>query len=479
MAIAFRAAGTTSKVASGNMAPGLPAGHTTDDILVVETSQQDNVACSVIPGTGGPVVRAVGSKTNTAQPGPDTSAITPGAPIGIATGDLELLIATTIAGATVSITADGGGAWTAIDNSDVASGERIYAWYRIRAGGDGNPSVQPSSDHCVAERIAVYGGSFDTATPIEIVHKSSEATSDTSFSYAPGTSTTVNNCLCFVLCSSGVDSTTGQAGTDTANSNLTSIALQYEHQSTSGGGGGSWGATGFLATAGAVGTWTQTMTSASPKAYISFAVRPSTTGYVRLDSSNDGASRRGEIWAKRDNGSESAPTIVHSGGGISNSIISAYSGVDNGLTISVGSGGIMRDLQLQKGTSTTTFTAPALTGVVSGDMLHFYGLFTVNDTSGATTNNWGTVSGWAEEKDDCSSLAGAWAVSFGIDDLLASGAAGSVTSAVGWGGAFGATYGWICWQLALSSASSGAAATSLNMDLFDRRTPRRRSMQRI
>ena len=63
MAIAERAVGTTSKVASGNMSPGLPAGHATNDILALFTSQNDNVPCSLLPANTGAVIRSIGAKT--------------------------------------------------------------------------------------------------------------------------------------------------------------------------------------------------------------------------------------------------------------------------------------------------------------------------------------------------------------------------------------------------------------------------------
>lgn len=218
-----------------------------------------------------PTIRAIGSKSNGT-----TGAVTVSAPAGVATGDLELLISSTIAGGSVSITSNGGSAWTAITNLpvDVTGGEKLYGWYRIRQAGDSDPQVTPGSDHSCSCRIAITAGTFDTSDPLEIETTGSEATSDTSFSFAPGNSTADVDRLCFVVCTSGVDSNTGQAGTNTANASLANIALQLEYETTSGGGGGFWVATGERAAAGSVGTWTQTMVSATPKAYVSFAVKP-------------------------------------------------------------------------------------------------------------------------------------------------------------------------------------------------------------
>jgi hypothetical protein len=184
----------------------------------------------------------------------------------------------------------------------------------------------------------------------------------------------------------------------------------------------------------------------------------SVTGWTRISGVNNSTNCRQEIWVKRDNGSESAPTVTHASGGVTNAVIAAYSGVDSGLTVGTGAGAIVRDLQTAaSAAASTTCTGPALTGVVAGDMRIFLGMFTCNDTSGATTNNWSTVTSFTERRDDCSSLGGAWATSFAVDDLLAAGSAGSITSTCN-GSTFTFTTGRnIGCQLALSSDVSGVA----------------------
>lgn len=188
----------------------------------------------------------------------------------------------------------------------------------------------------------------------------------------------------------------------------------------------------------------------------------SVSGWTQVMAVNNGTNDRIEVWALRDNGAVGATTVTHTAGRRSNAVMVAFSGVDNTLTVGTGAGSIFRDLQSQTGSNTTTFTAPALTGVVANDMRIFYGGFTVNDTSGATTANWGTVSGFTERKDDCSALSGAWASSFGLDTLLATGSAGSITSAVGWTGTF-TSWTWVCAQLALSSAAGGGGGSTTHL----------------
>lgn len=229
-----------------------------------------------------PLVRSVGA----ASPGL-TTATTVAAPVGVHVGDLEILVATTIAGGTVTISNNGGSAWTAHTSSpiDVTAGEKLHVWRRIRAAGDTNPQVTAASDHVQAWRIAIFKGTFDTTTPLEAMASGSEVTSDTSLSFATGVSTTVANCLVCLAASSGVDIATPQGGTDTANTSLTGVTATpiANYETANGLGGGGFFATGVLAAAGSTGTWTQTMVSATPKAYLTFAVRPATVATAYLD----------------------------------------------------------------------------------------------------------------------------------------------------------------------------------------------------
>ena len=220
-----------------------------------------------------PAIRAVGAKAQSKG----NKEVEVGDPAGVAKGDLEILIATTVAAGSVSIKNAGGTAWNALSETpiDVTGGEKLYVWTRERAEGDGSPKIAAGGDHACAARVAVEAGTFDTATPTEIAKAGSETTSDTSFAFKPEKETGGANRLCVVICSSGVDSETGQAGTNTANTSLTSIVLDCEYQTKEEGGGGFWMAHGTRAAKGTVGEWTQTMTAASPKAYVSFAIRPS------------------------------------------------------------------------------------------------------------------------------------------------------------------------------------------------------------
>lgn len=226
-----------------------------------------------------PVFRAAGAKS-----AGTTGAVTVAAPTGVATGDLEIIIAECATANTISITSDGGGAWTLMTGLPVtvAGGEKLYVWSRQRAGGDSDPQVTASADHVCAARLAYQTGTYDTSDPFEIETTGTETTSDTSFSFAPGTSTSKNDCLVLVVSTILRDSNTASVPVCT-NANLTSLNSRANYCTNSGNGGGFGVTEGALATAGAVGTFACTYGAASAKSYVSFAIKPTTTSIKTVD----------------------------------------------------------------------------------------------------------------------------------------------------------------------------------------------------
>lgn len=256
---------TGSFNSSGLIYIGNPDG-SIDCVAYTGKTSSSFTGCSVLP-----VFRAAGAKS-----AGTTGAVTVAAPSGIAQSDLEILIATTIAGGSITITDIGGDTpWTALSCSpqDVTSGEKLYIWWRIRGSDDGDPIITPGSDHSCACRLAYKAGTFSAVSPIEIATASTETTSDTSFSYAPGTSTTLANELVLCVATSGQDSNTAQVPVCT-NSSLTSLASRANYETSNGGGGGFGVTQGTRATAGTVGTFACTYVTASTKAYMAFAIKP-------------------------------------------------------------------------------------------------------------------------------------------------------------------------------------------------------------
>lgn len=236
--------------------------------------------------------RAVSAKAS------GTGAVTPALPAGMAANDIVVLVASTDAGGSISITANGSiTTWNALTGSpiDVTGGEKLYVWWGRWSSGTTGPTVTPGGNHCIAATAAWYN--VDTSSsPIDVSTTGTETTSDTSFSFATGLTTTVNNTKVLVICTSGEDSNTGQFSGAFTNANLTSISTRINYGTNSGGGGGFGLAEGTLASAGAVGTWAETLANASSKAYICFAFKQATDyPQARVDVSWDG----GTSWSSK------------------------------------------------------------------------------------------------------------------------------------------------------------------------------------
>jgi len=216
-----------------------------------------------------PVSRTPGAKVA------GTGAVTPALPANIAVNDIAILCATTIAGGSISITVNGSiGTWTAVTGSpiDVTGGDKLYIWWGRYTSGSTGPTLTPGSDHICAG-INAYGGCETLNSPIHISNTGTEATSDTTLSFTTGISTSVNDCMIILVSSTGNDGNTAQHSAQ-VNTNLSSIAEKMDYCTNSGGGGGFEQVQGGLSTAGAIGTWTATLATASPKAYICFALKP-------------------------------------------------------------------------------------------------------------------------------------------------------------------------------------------------------------
>ena len=203
-----------------------------------------------------------------------TGAVTPALPTGMSANDVVFLVASTIAGGTCTISANGSvGTWNVVTGSpiNVASGEKLYVWWGVWTSGSTGPTVTPGSDHCCAATQA-FGG-VDTTSPIGVNAIGTETSSDTSFSFATGITTTHDNSRCCCVATNGADSDTGQVPVMT-NANLTGLTLEFNYETAQGGGGGFGFTSGARASAGAMGTFACTMGTASTKAYIAWELTP-------------------------------------------------------------------------------------------------------------------------------------------------------------------------------------------------------------
>jgi hypothetical protein len=207
-----------------------------------------------------------------------TGSISPALPAGLVPNDVCVLVASTIAGGSITKNSDGSIAWSAVSGSpiDVTSGEKLYVWWGRYETGSTAPTLTPASDHSIGQIFAYRG--VDTNSAIDVQATGTQTSTSTTFSFATGLTTGTNNDKVIVVCSSGYDTATAQFTNAWTNANLTDISDKtiIDSQTSSGGGGGFGVSDGNLATAGAVGTWATTLVTTSTQAYICFAFKPST-----------------------------------------------------------------------------------------------------------------------------------------------------------------------------------------------------------
>src|SRR3972149_3155520 len=119
-----------------------------------------------------------GAKANAGGASPPY-AVTPVLPGSMSSGAIVILSATTIAGATITMTAVGSIAtWTQVTGSpvDVTGGDKLYVWWGLWTSGTTGPTVSTSSDHICSGTVA-YSGCNDSV-PINTQATGSETTSD-------------------------------------------------------------------------------------------------------------------------------------------------------------------------------------------------------------------------------------------------------------------------------------------------------------
>src|SRR3989344_6128729 len=197
-------------------------------------------------------------------------------PAGLVADDIVILVLATEDTGTASISAVGSIAtWTAITGSpvSVSGGKKLYVWWGRYSSGATGPTVDATTNMLIAA-TAAWSGCDTTSSVINIQETGNESTSDTSLSFATTVSTTVANCMVLLISTDDTDSNTAQHGSQ-ANSNLGSIAERLDVNTNAGTPGGGIQITeGTLATAGAIGTWTTTLATASAKAYLRLALQP-------------------------------------------------------------------------------------------------------------------------------------------------------------------------------------------------------------
>jgi fibronectin type 3 domain-containing protein len=207
-----------------------------------------------------------------------TGTIAPALPAGRATGDILLLFVET-ANQAVSISNQNGGTWTAVTNSPQGTGTaaattatRLTVFWSRYNGTQGAPTVSDSGDHQIGRMIAIRGAAA-SGNPWDVTAGGVEATSDTSGSI-PGATTTVANTLVVTAVAGSLPDATGTANFSAwTNASLTSVTERTDNTATAGNGGSIGIATGIKATAGAYGNTAVTHASAAVKGMMSIAIK--------------------------------------------------------------------------------------------------------------------------------------------------------------------------------------------------------------
>lgn len=212
--------------------------------------------------------------------------------------DIAILVASCRQGAssTLAVT-DGGsiGTWNAITGSpqNPNSDSKLYAWWGRYTSGTTEPTVTRTNGSCICADIAAYRGCSTAVNPINN-QASGTAVASTALSFNTGISTTKNNCMVLLLNSTGADSNVAQLGSQ-ANANLSAIAERVDDCTNLGPGGGIAITEGFLASSGAIGTWTATYVTSTGQGIICAALAPK-EGWTNIAKvSNVAASAIGKI----------------------------------------------------------------------------------------------------------------------------------------------------------------------------------------
>ena len=240
--------------------------------------------------------------------GAGTGAVTPGMPAGATTGDLILLH---IEGEGEDANADGsptGGAWTlvgtvasATDGLTDRTRHTIYwAWYDAGL----NRTVPDAGNHTLAVLTAWRG--VDSTTPFDVASvSSSSATNNTSVSITG--LTTVTDGAMIVASSSAGDDTTY---TSWANASLASITEAVDITTTSGSDGSIHVAYGIKTSFGAVSATTATSSASEEEANWCMALRPG-NDFLTSGTINGGGGLAATVVA-----SHATTGTVNSGGGL-------------------------------------------------------------------------------------------------------------------------------------------------------------------
>lgn len=205
-----------------------------------------------------------------------TTTITPGAPAGLTTDDIEFLLCESadeaISLATVNGFVEVTGSPISVPNADLLIATRGACFWR-RYAGQGDPVSNDPGNHIVGQRYA-FSGCITTGDPWDFIKVSSEAVEDTSGSADGDTTLGIDRLICIFVGAAKPDTLGTTELSAFTNANLTSLTERADNAGNSGNGGHLGLATGIMASAGAVGATTYTKASVAYKWHFVVALKP-------------------------------------------------------------------------------------------------------------------------------------------------------------------------------------------------------------
>jgi MSHA biogenesis protein MshQ len=273
-----------------------------------------------------------------------TGAVNPAWPGGTAIDDIALLFIESTGGQPATLSTPAG--FVAVANSPQATGTgtngtqiTVY-WARATSTTMPTPRVADPGDHVYAQ-IITYRGVINTGDPWDVTGGGVKAAASTSVTVS-GVTTTVPDTLIVQAVARDNDSAAAAFSAET-NANLTGIAERSDAGTTSGNGGGFAIWDGVMATAGATGNTTATVTS-SINAFLTIALKPQppTVTSINLASPNPTSAGTAVSWtvvfSVAVTGVDATDFSLVQAGGVSGASITSVTGSGTTWTVTVNTG---------------------------------------------------------------------------------------------------------------------------------------------
>lgn len=284
--------------------------------------------------------------------------------------DIALLFVESTGGQAATLSIPAG--FVAVSNSPQSTGTgtngtRITVfWARATSTTMATPRVADPGNHVYA-RILTYRGVINTGNPWDVTGGGVKAAASTSVTVTSVT-TTVPDTLIVQAAARDTDSAAAAFGPET-NANLTSITERSDGGTTSGNGGGFAVWDGVMATAGATGNTTVTVTN-SINAFLTIALKPPQTTVVSINRADpDPTSAATVSWTATFSASATgvdASAFTLAASGLSGAFITAVTGSGTTWTVTANTGIGSGTLGLnQTGPGSVS---PALTGTFTGQV---------------------------------------------------------------------------------------------------------------